>query len=82
LQALRELQAVQVHQEFDLASTAAMLAAYESSRVVDQEAIISLSAKLEVSSTASFPFQPLTYAGSISLTVHIQPSSPFAGGGT
>lgn len=47
-QALRELQAIQHNPDVELAAAAAMLVIHESSRVVDQEAVVSLSAKLEV----------------------------------
>eukprot|EP00878_Enallax_costatus_P035583 GHUV01039759.1.p1 GENE.GHUV01039759.1~~GHUV01039759.1.p1 ORF type:complete len:199 (+),score=58.44 GHUV01039759.1:79-675(+) len=47
-EAMRELYAVQGHSETGLAATAALLTAHQSAKTVDQDAIIQLSAHLEV----------------------------------
>lgn len=48
VQALRELQALHDNPEVELAATAAMLVTHESAKVMDHDAIMNLSAKLEV----------------------------------
>lgn len=48
LQATRELYSIQHHSDIGLAATAALLTAHQSAQVVDQQAVVQLSAYLEV----------------------------------
>eukprot|EP00878_Enallax_costatus_P042969 GHUV01050502.1.p1 GENE.GHUV01050502.1~~GHUV01050502.1.p1 ORF type:complete len:142 (+),score=22.70 GHUV01050502.1:79-504(+) len=57
-EAMRELYAVQGHSETGLAATAALLTAHQSAKTVDQDAIIQLSAHLEVCSNAAAVHSP------------------------
>lgn len=47
-QAIRELHAVQSHPDTEVAATAALLAAHQTARVVDYDAIAEMTANLEV----------------------------------
>lgn len=53
MQAMRELYAVQSHQDVELAATAALLTAHQAAKVVDHDAVAKLSMQLEVRSSTA-----------------------------
>lgn len=67
---MRELYSIQQHADAGLAATAALLTAHQSAKVVDENAVLQLSAYLEVRSTLGHALN--NSSQSLYLPVHLK----------